>query len=105
MFQEKNEHMNNSLSLRTNFSNRKPNLVYTKIYSSNAIVFPPLKKLFLGSVLLYTGIQSFRQWRKYNKSMTINNNSTVFWNVNVFIKFNINSNLNHIRTLLIKFYF
>jgi signal peptide peptidase SppA len=79
--------MNNSLSLRTNFSNnflneRKPNLVYTKIYSSNAIVFPPLKKLFLGSVLLYTGIQSFRQWRKYNKSMTINNNSTVFWNVN-----------------------
>ncbi|ORX78070.1 hypothetical protein BCR32DRAFT_270273 [Anaeromyces robustus] len=87
MFQE-NHNKQNTISLRSNFNNnnllyeRKPNLVYSKIYSSNSVVLPPFKKLFLSSILLYTGVQSYRQWRKYNKSITIKSNSTVYWNVN-----------------------
>eukprot|EP00833_Pecoramyces_ruminatium_P013536 jgi/Orpsp1_1/1187568/evm.model.d7180000058680.1 len=85
MFQENNKNKQNTLCLRNNFNNnflneRRPNLVYSKIYSSNSLVLPPFKKIFLSSVLLYTGIHSYKQWRKYNKSMTINTNSTVFWN-------------------------
>jgi len=87
MLQENNKKNQNFLSLRNNFNynflnERRPNLVYSKIYSSNSLVLPPFKKIFLSSVLLYTGVQSYKQWRKYNKSMTININSTVFWNFN-----------------------
>ncbi|OUM67706.1 hypothetical protein PIROE2DRAFT_4775, partial [Piromyces sp. E2] len=85
MFQE-NKTQRNSFSLRSNFDTNfinggKPHL-YSKVYSSNAIVLPPFKKIFLNTILLYTGVKSYSQWKKHKKSMTINSNSTVYWNVN-----------------------
>jgi len=93
MYQRKNTSESNSISMISNFDRNfinggKPNLMYSKIYSSNTLLLPPLKKLFLGSILLYAGAKSYKQWKKYNKSTTINTNSTVYWNVNVFIIIN-----------------
>jgi len=90
MFQENNKTQQNSISLRSNFdtnfiSGGKPNLIYSKVYSSNAVALHPFKKIFLNSILLYSGVKSYRQWRKYKKSTTIKSNSTVYWNVNVSI--------------------
>jgi len=87
MYQRKNTSESNSISMISNFDRNfinggKPNLMYSKIYSSNTLLLPPLKKLFLGSILLYAGAKSYKQWKKYNKSTTINTNSTVYWNVN-----------------------
>ncbi|ORX47286.1 hypothetical protein BCR36DRAFT_355856 [Piromyces finnis] len=85
MFQQKLQQ--NSISMKSNFdtnfiNGEKQNIIYSKIYSSNAIALHPFKKIFLNSILLYTGIKSYRQWRKYKKSMTINSNSTIYWNFN-----------------------